>query len=204
MSHRSPTALVTGMAEGTLIGMGAKKAIAAGGQTAAKGAGGAAKGVASSAPISGAGSKMRDIGGALGRVAQGGPVGKPSGAMAHASAGTQAALAGIAGGTMDAALIHDQQAKQIIEAATADLDPSTPTSARLAHMVDSGNHHQVLNRMIENGVGKAQLLSGADPSQVRFKYHEQEMGSMMDLAHKAARASAAQTVKSGRKGSMAP
>ena len=204
MSHKSPTGLLLGMAEGAIIGTGAKKAIRAGSRTVGKGAGAAAKGAAGSAPISGAGSKVRDLGGAMGRLAQCGPAGKPSGAMAHASVGTQAALAGVGGGAMDTALASDSQAQQIIEAATAHMDPNTPTSARLAHMANSDQHHQVLNRMIENGVGKAQLLSGADPSQVRFKYHEQEMGSMLDLAHKAARASAAQTIKSARRGSMAP
>lgn len=203
MSHRSPTALLTGMAEGAIIGMGAKKAINAGGKTAAKGVGKTAGAVAGSAPISGAAGKIRDVGGALARGAAGAPINQ-SGSMAHASVGTQAAMAGIGGGAMDAALTSDPQAQQVIEAATSHMDPSTPMSGRLAHMVDSGNHHQVLNRMIENGVGKAQLLSGTDPSQARFNYHNGEMSSMMELAHKSARASAAQTVKSAGRGTMAP
>lgn len=202
MSHRSPMGLMTGMAEGALIGAGLQKAASAGSRTAAKGVGKAGSAAAGSGPIGGAASKIRDAGGALARGAGGAPMSQ-SGAMAHASVGTQKAMAGIGGGAMDTALASDSQGQQIIEAATAHMDPSTPASARLAHMADSGNHHQVLNRMIENGVGKGQLLGGTDPSQVKFNYNQDEMSSMMGLAHQSARTSTAQMMKSAGRGAMA-
>lgn len=199
MSHRSPTSLLVGMGEGAILGMGVRKAIGAGMSAPVSGARAAGGAIASSAPASAVSAGANAVGNVVGRVAAGAPL-NPSGALAHANLSTQAALSGLNPRAVDTALINDGQARQVIETATAHMAPDATTAQRLDHMVQSGHHRQLVNRLVESGVGKAQLLNGSDPSQVRFNYHSEEMGNLMSMAHEAARTSTSKIVKGANRG----
>lgn len=193
MSHRSPTSLLTGMGEGAIMGMGIQKAIGAGSKRVSKGAGAVAGAAGSAAHASG----LQSVGGSVARAVTGGAgAHQATGVMAHASLSSQKAFAGMPDGTVDQALASDPQAQQVLEAATSHLGPDVSYGARLQHLSGSGQMgHKLANRLVESGTGTAQLLNGANPKQVRFNYSQDEMGSMMKMAHDHAQMGADKTVK---------
>jgi hypothetical protein len=190
MSHRSPTSLLLGMSEGAIIGMGVRKAIGAGRSMVsgkAKDAGGATGVPQTSATRAQANTAAGTAAAAASMAdAELGPA-APGSVLSAASLTTQAGLAGLPPGSLETALINDEKAQQVIAAATANLHPGTSIQARLRTMASSDIHRPVLNRLIENGVGKGQLISGVDPYAVKFAYSDDEMEIMTNMANEAAR-----------------
>ena len=199
MSHRSPGALLTGMAGGAVGGMVAGGIISAGagvtkfaGKVAGKGAG-ALGGAKLAAGAAAAGAGMAGVAGGARRFVRGTP--SPQGAMAAAPVSTQHAMASLPPDAMDTALANDPQAQQVAHAATAHMPPTTSTKERLAAMSQSPHGRKTLGMLVEGGVGKAQLLGGAAPEQARFHYSNAEMGQMTEQANRASRAGAQQVVR---------
>ena len=194
MSHRSPTSLLLGMGEGAILGMGVRKAITAGSARVATTAGVAAGAAGDMAHTTG----LHALGGSIARGLTGGSAThQATGVMGHASMGTQRGMVGVPDGAMDTAIASDPQGQQILDAATAHMDPGASYGARLAELHASGGQsgHKLSKMLVENGIGKAQLLNSVAPKQVRFSYDRDEFGAMMDLAHNHSRAQADKVVK---------
>ena len=188
MSHRSPAALLTGMGEGAILGMGIRKAINHGSSTVAKARAGQSGDVSNSAITASREETAAAQEEGVAKTQLGERAGAPAGtALAAASLNTQQALSALPEGALETSLMHDVGAQQVIAAATAYMGPGVSFQGRVAEMVSNPHHAVVLNRMIENGVGKAQLLSGVDPQKVNYSYSDAEMSSLMVNAHKAAR-----------------
>ena len=195
MSHRSPTSLLFGMGEGAIIGMGIRKAIGAGSS--------AVKGRVAGKPDPAAPSATRAQANATAGVAaasasmsgsEAGPA--PEGSvLSAASLTTQVGLKSVPSGALETALMNDEGAQQIIAKATANLHPGTSMQARLQTMATSDIHRPVLNRLIENGVGKGQLISGVEPHAVKFAYSDDELEVMTNMADQAARTAQAREIK---------
>lgn len=194
MSHRSPSELLVGMGEGAILGMGIRKAINHGSSTVAKArSGGAQKppdggdgspGAGDGAPAPGK-SNYFDGGGGPPGAGGSSPTGD-FGVARFANPDTRKALGGLPRGSVETALANDPQARSVIERATKYMDPSASLGERMSEMTHSGVHNKVLNRMIETGTGKADLLAGKPPTEVRFNYNKDELDHLTVLADKAA------------------